>query len=74
MSEHPKSVRKQMRTVVKELFEETMSAEMEARITAEVTKRVDARMAAIAESVNGALKEIDSRAQAIQSFVLRNTK
>jgi hypothetical protein len=74
MSEHPKSIRKQIRNVCQELVNDTLFQELEARVMKAVLERMNVRMDIIANNAKDTLERIDKRASDVQSLLLRNSK
>ena len=68
-----KEIRKQLRTVVRELLPEVLKSEVVTASMADIKTQTDERLNRIADHIQSTLESMDKRQSDIQSYILRNT-
>lgn len=72
-SKEVKQVRGQVRIAVKEELPDLLKGAAMVAINKDLTKLINARLDALTEHVDKALKAIDERSKEVQSYLVRNT-
>lgn len=68
-----KEIRKQLRTVVKELLAETIKEELKSQAYKELELKIHAELTKVAGQVKMTLDSVDKRSKDVQDFVLRQS-
>ena len=68
-----KEIRKQLRTVVKEIINDVLSTELVAAIHKKVQEQVQVRLDALFEQHKFAMEQFDQKLKDTQAYIIRNS-